>query len=183
MTGTTSCATEVPPVPIQTSTLLSPASRMAAARFSSGDPKLTPSTVTGAARSNALAELLTKKLIRSRPLPMVKRNARPPPPFGKSSATPARNPPVAASGTGGALSSRPKCWKGFDAFPLWLNRTTRSVTSLASSRRSPWPVTQLPLTSRHWLVGSPCDCACRQVDLPPMIWAPVSAAQSAVSYV
>src|SRR3954471_18683212 len=64
MTGTTSCAIARPPVPSHASTLVRPASRIAAARFSRGEPKLTPLTVTGAPRSNALAELLTKKLRR-----------------------------------------------------------------------------------------------------------------------
>ena len=75
----------------------------------------TPSTTIGTCRSTALAELLKNQLNRPSGPSTVKRYARLPPPLGKSSATPARSPPVAGSRTGTAFSSTGLCCSGFTA--------------------------------------------------------------------
>jgi hypothetical protein len=59
--------------------------------------------------------------------------------------------------------------------PLWFQRTTRIVTPLPRSKRSP------PLTTRQASPVTPCAFACKHAERLPIIGAPVSRAQAGVS--
>src|SRR5947209_2071438 len=112
--------------------------------------------------------------------PATKSQPRPPPPFGKSSSTPGLKQPF-ASGVGGFVSSSGLWRSALLALPLWFQRTTRAWTPLGKSTRSPSGfVAEPPLTDVQ--SETPIDCASRQVDCDPYIFAPLSFAIAPASY-